>query len=66
MDNGALMGQQVRCRAEFGGKSSDGTAQLETDHLVFRGDFRISIPLKVVRFSDSHTALKFVIPVARR
>ena len=39
----------MRCEAEFNGKWSEGTAQLETDHLVFRGDFRISIPLKDVR-----------------
>ncbi|HEX2089912.1 MAG TPA: hypothetical protein VHI54_08315 [Actinomycetota bacterium] len=43
------MGQQVQCRAEFDGKSSEGTAQLETDHLVFRGAFRVSIPLKDIR-----------------
>ncbi len=47
------MGQQVRCRAELDGKSSDGMAQLETDHLVFRGDFRVSIPLKDIRFLRS-------------
>ena len=47
------MGQQVRCRAEFDGKSSEGTAQLETDHLVFRGDFRLSIPLTDVRSAES-------------
>jgi hypothetical protein len=49
MDNGAFMGQQVRCKAELDGRSSEGTAQLETDHLVFRGDFRVSIPLKEIR-----------------
>ncbi len=49
MENGGLMGEHVRSRAEFDGKSSEGTAQLETDHLVFRGDFRVSIPLKDVR-----------------
>ncbi len=53
MDNGPDMGQQVRCRAEFDGKSFDGTAQLETDHLVFRGGFRLSIPLKDVRSAES-------------
>jgi hypothetical protein len=47
------MGQQVRCRAEFDGTSSEGTAQLETDHLVFRGDLRLSIPLKDVRSAES-------------
>ena len=53
VENGSGMGQQVRCRAEFDGKSSEGTAQLETDHLVFRGDFRVSIPLKEVRSAES-------------
>jgi hypothetical protein len=43
------MGEVIRAKAEFEGKSSQGTAQLETDHLVFRGGFRLSIPLKDIR-----------------
>ena len=45
----SFMGQRVQCKAEFDGKSSEGTAQLETDYLVFRGAFRVSIPLKDIR-----------------
>lgn len=53
MDNGRRMGQEVRCTARYDGKSSEGTAQLETDHLVFRGDFRLRIPLRDVRSADA-------------
>ncbi len=49
MDNDVRMGQQVRCTVELDGKSSEGTARFETDHLVFRGGFRVSIPLKEIR-----------------
>jgi hypothetical protein len=40
------MGQETRCRARSGDHISEGKAQLETDVLVFRGDFRLSIPFK--------------------
>ncbi len=47
------MGQQVHATATFEGKTSEGTAQLETDQLLFRGDFRLSIPLKEITSADA-------------
>jgi hypothetical protein len=43
------MGQEAKCEARFGGKISTGKALLETDDLIFRGDFRLSIPLKSIQ-----------------
>ena len=38
------MGDQVRCTVSFDNAESAGTAHLETETLVFRGAFRLSIP----------------------
>ena len=38
------MGAESPCVAHFGGQRSEGTALLETDHLLFRGAFRLKIP----------------------
>ncbi len=43
------MGQEAHCEARFGGKVSAGKALLETDEIVFRGDFRLVIPLKSIQ-----------------
>lgn len=43
------MGQETRCTVRFGKRVSEGKAQLETDALIFRDDFRLSIPLKDVQ-----------------
>ena len=43
------MGQSVRCLASFEGQSAEGTAELETDELRFRGAFRLKVPLREVR-----------------
>lgn len=43
------MGQEAKCEVRFAGKKSEGKALLETDDLIFRGDFRLSIPLKSIR-----------------
>ena len=40
------MGRTARCTARYGDRVSEGEARLETDELVFRGDFRLSIPFK--------------------
>ncbi len=40
------MGLEAVCTAHFGGKTSRGKARLETEELVFRGDFRIAIPFR--------------------
>jgi len=42
------MGDQVDCNARFNGQLSAGKAYLETDKLLFRGDFRVSIPIKEI------------------
>jgi len=42
------MGLEAACRVRFGGKASEGRAQLETADLFFRGAFRLQIPLKDV------------------
>ena len=42
------MGAELDCRAKFGSKSSAGRALLETNEIIFRGDFRLKIPLKEI------------------
>lgn len=41
------MGQIIQTKAQFGNKTSRGEAHLETDFVLFRGDFRLKI-----KFSD--------------
>ena len=48
MRDDEVVGEQIPSAAEFDGQRSEGKAQLETDHLIFRGDFRLSIPLKEI------------------
>ena len=43
------MGAELECRAKFGAKTSVGRALLETNEIIFRGDFRLEIPLKEIR-----------------
>jgi hypothetical protein len=40
------MGSQAACAVRFGGRFSRGTALLESEALIFRGDFRLSFPFK--------------------
>jgi hypothetical protein len=42
------VGREAFCDARFGGKSSRGRALLESTEIVFRGDFRLRIPLREV------------------
>jgi hypothetical protein len=37
------MGREKMCRVEFGEKVSDGKALLETNEILFRGEFRLKI-----------------------
>jgi hypothetical protein len=37
------------CRVDFGKQTSEGKALLETNELLFRGDFRLKIPYKEIR-----------------
>ena len=34
------MGQEIKCRVEFGKEKSEGKALLETSEVLFRGGFR--------------------------
>ncbi len=46
------MGEEARCTVRFGGARSEGKALLETDELLFRGEFRIAVPLKGITALD--------------
>jgi len=46
------MGHEANCQARFGKKVSAGKALLETDEIIFRGDFRLAIPLKSIESLD--------------
>lgn len=43
------MGQEAQCKARFGGTTSEGRLLLETDYLLFRGDFRLKIPFNTLQ-----------------
>jgi hypothetical protein len=47
------MGAESRCTVHFGRQRSEGKALLETDHLIFRGDFRLAIPRKAITEADA-------------
>ena len=46
------MGQEVECVARHAGVSSAGRAQLETDDVRFRGDFRVVVPFAEVTAAE--------------
>jgi len=47
------MGSESQCTVRFGDQRSEGKAQLETDHLIFRGTFRLNIPRKAITKLDA-------------
>jgi hypothetical protein len=51
------MGQEAACEARFGGRISVGKALLETDALIFRGAFRLSIPLGGIQTAEAADGL---------
>jgi hypothetical protein len=51
------MGQEAACEARFGGQVSTGKALLETDALIFRGAFRLSIPLGSIQTAEAADGL---------
>ena len=56
------MGSDLRCTARYGDQVSEGRALLETDHLLFRGDFRLSIgfaEMTAVEVSDGWLGITF-------
>lgn len=42
------MGQEIRCRVDFGKQSSEGKALLESVEIIFRGEFRLKIPFQQI------------------
>lgn len=56
------MGLEANCTATLGGRTSRGRAYLETDALIFRGAFRLAIPLTgmtAVRVRDGRLTVQF-------
>ena len=43
------MGSELHCRVRFGKQQSEGKALLETSELIFRGDFRLKVPLASIK-----------------
>jgi hypothetical protein len=54
------MGLEAACEARFGGQVSIGKALLETDALIFRGAFRLSIPLGSIQTAEASDGLLHV------
>jgi hypothetical protein len=50
------VGREAACRARFDGRSSRGKALLETTELVFRGDFRVVVPLREIAAVEVDTS----------
>jgi hypothetical protein len=42
------MGREAKCSATYGSQSGEGKALLETTEIIFRGAFRLVIPLKQI------------------
>ncbi len=42
------MGAEARCVGHLNQRSSEGKALLETDYLLFRGDFRVKVPFQSI------------------
>ena len=56
------MGRQLACTARHAGRESAGRALLETDEVVFRGDFRLVVPradIRRARAADGWLELEF-------
>jgi hypothetical protein len=72
------MGLEAGCTVRAGRKTSAGTALLETEKLIFRGDFHVEIPFDamrsvtvegpalVIRADDQETRFELGAPVAER
>lgn len=43
------MGAELKCKARYGKQTGEGHALLETNEIIFRGDFRLKIPLKEIQ-----------------
>src|ERR1700730_8107216 len=61
------MGNELKCRIRFGKRESEGKALLETNEVLFRGDFRLKIPFATIQSAevlDGHLHLDTVEGVA--
>src|SRR5580704_11681469 len=47
------MGKELPCTVRSAGKTASGKALLETNEIVFRGDFRLKIPLATLKSVSS-------------
>jgi len=57
------MGAEIKCRVIFGGQTSKGKALLETNEIIFRGDFRLKILLKEIKkLKASKDELRILFP----
>jgi len=43
------LGNEAHCNVRFGKQQSDGKALLETSEILFRGDFRLTIPFSTIK-----------------
>ncbi len=43
------MGNELKCRVRFDKEKSEGKALLETNEIIFRGDFRLKIPFSTIQ-----------------
>src|SRR5215470_7785908 len=43
------MGNEATCKVRFGKQESEGKALLETNEVLFRGDFRLKIPFSGIK-----------------
>ncbi|MEO8131742.1 MAG: hypothetical protein ABJF23_23915 [Bryobacteraceae bacterium] len=56
------MGAEALCTAHFNQQASEGKALLETDYLLFRGDFRVKIPfpgIQQITAGDGQLRVRF-------
>jgi hypothetical protein len=42
------MGREAKCKGKLGSQRSAGKALLETNEVIFRGDFRVKVPFKEI------------------
>jgi len=57
------VGAELKCKARFGKQSCEGKALLETNEVIFRGEFRLKIPfaqMKSVKAVDGELRIEFV------
>jgi hypothetical protein len=56
------VGQERNCKVDFGGRTFEGRALLETSELIFRGETRLKIPFKEIssiKASDGRLRIAF-------